>query len=461
MGSIILPNQWARQPQYVAQLATLFRPTSKPAILLGSQGFSTAYGTGFQLTQTNSGYTGSRFYGTTEGQALRLYADHGGNNDDRLSSIDQITSAKAGPFTTVFLFRPISYSTGDQRYLGDNGHRFSFVQSTGAATYVGYDGGNGYRRTGDFPSGTIKLGQWNCLVISTKPQTEISCAINGNSPTSYSGLASYVGDGSIGNSAYVTIASYEFTNYYHANAEIALFASLPGVYIDQSKTIELSTKPWQIFEPQKRRIWVPSAGGGGVNGTLSQTLDNVTSSATGTVLLQGTLSRSLDAATLLADGVLVSPVVGELDKTLGTLVSTATGTVLIQGTLSQTLDATTLASTGELTQPGSGTLSQTLGNATLSATSTLALKGTASVNLDALGLNATSAILVKGVLTQTLENTSLLASGGELSGVSGVLSQTLENLVLSAAGGGLWSEISPSTTLWAEVTPSSTTWTEI
>ncbi len=467
MPDLVLRPGWNSQPPDGIDLSQELSGTSGPGFMilpsrLNPKGIVSACNLGYEYTQTHSS-TQPRQTPSEYGTVLRLVADHGGGVDDRVRALNTQKTARVVPMTTIAVWKPITYSTGKTGFFVGAGHAGSCnSQSTGEFQF-GYEAGNGYYRYAVF---TAMMDRWNVAVISTRPVigSEISASVNGRAPTSYTGSTAYVGDGPLSSDSKVEFIDYEFTNYYHPNCEIAWLASLPGIYLSQAQCQQIALCPEDAFtfgfEPDDIYLW-GTAGGGGVNGTLSQTLDNVTSSATGTVLLQGTLSRSLDAATLLADGVLVSPVVGELDKTLGTLVSTATGTVLIQGTLSQTLDATTLASTGELTQPGSGTLSQTLGNATLSATSTLALKGTASVNLDALGLNATSAILVKGVLTQTLENTSLLASGGELSGVSGVLSQTLENLVLSAAGGGLWSEISPSTTLWAEVTPSSTTWTEI
>lgn len=448
MGSIILPNQWARQPQYPAPLnlngfcrdvGFVYLPNIGYVDLANKVTFSV-------ITELTSRAGNNQIGGyPTSGTG---YANTGPTNFSLGYTLFAVCSA-SGTATEAIM---------DDDLGGTRGFQFRFT-NTGAINFIPFTNSDSFASVQSSNYTAAELAAGVPVVARVDASGNIAVFGKGGKFTGSLGVAPRIPGNVLGNTG---IRFFRWKGGGNQLTKPLFMAGALNRVVSDVEAFAFLENPWkQVFAPQQRRIWVPSAGGGGVNGTLSQTLDNVTSSATGTVLLQGTLSRSLDAATLLADGVLVSPVVGELDKTLGTLVSTATGTVLIQGTLSQTLDATTLASTGELTQPGSGTLSQTLGNATLSATSTLALKGTASVNLDALGLNATSAILVKGVLTQTLENTSLLASGGELSGVSGVLSQTLENLVLSAAGGGLWSEISPSTTLWAEVTPSSTTWTEI
>lgn len=448
MGSIILPNQWARQPQYPAPLnlngfcrdvGFVYLPNIGYVDLANKVTFSV-------ITELTSRAGNNQIGGyPTSGTG---YANTGPTNFSLGYTLFAVCSASGTASEAIM----------DDDLGGTRGFQFRF-NNTGGINFIPFTNADGFASVNSNNYSAEELARGVPVIGRVDAAGNIAVFGKGGKFTGSLGAAPRIPGNVPGNTG---IRFFRWKGGGNQLTKPLFMAGALNRVVSDVEAFAFLENPWkQVFAPQQRRIWVPSAGGGGVNGTLSQTLDNVTSSATGTVLLQGTLSRSLDAATLLADGVLVSPVVGELDKTLGTLVSTATGTVLIQGTLSQTLDATTLASTGELTQPGSGTLSQTLGNATLSATSTLALKGTASVNLDALGLNATSAILVKGVLTQTLENTSLLASGGELSGVSGVLSQTLENLVLSAAGGGLWSEISPSTTLWAEVTPSSTTWTEI
>lgn len=99
-----------------------------------------------------------------------------------------------------------------------------------------------------------------------------------------------------------------------------------------------------------------------ISGTLSETLDNVTSTATGSVTqdVTGTLSETLDNITSTASGTL--NVLGTVSETLDNVASTASGLLTISGSLSETLDPITSTVTGTVGVAPSGTLSETLDN---------------------------------------------------------------------------------------------------
>ena len=86
-------------------------------------------------------------------------------------------------------------------------------------------------------------------------------------------------------------------------------------------------------------------------GTLAETLDAFTLSATGFIDIEGTLDETLGAFTLSATGTGYSSV-GVLDEALDAVTLAATGVVLkIIGVLEKTLDPFTLGATGGITHP--------------------------------------------------------------------------------------------------------------
>jgi hypothetical protein len=75
-----------------------------------------------------------------------------------------------------------------------------------------------------------------------------------------------------------------------------------------------------------------AAGSGAVTGSLSVTLDGVTSAGTGTVRVSGSLSATLGAVALSGTGAVSSGPNGSLAATLGNVTAAATGTVTGVGT---------------------------------------------------------------------------------------------------------------------------------
>jgi len=151
-------------------------------------------------------------------------------------------------------------------------------------------------------------------------------------------------------------------------------------------------------------------------GTLVKTLDTLSSSSTGKVLITG------------AD----SP-----EKTLGVLTLTGTTKLIIQGSLTGgaiLLGSLTGSSTGSVRTAGS--LVQSLGAVALSAASGVRLTGALNQGLGALGITGGSVLRIKASTTQTLG--SLVAnSSGDLEGsgpVTGTLAGTLGAITVTIGG---------------------------
>lgn len=177
-----------------------------------------------------------------------------------------------------------------------------------------------------------------------------------------------------------------------------------------------------------------AAGAGGlkVQGALNQTLGDATLSSTGTVRVAGTLSTTLADATLSAAATL--KLQASLTQTLQDAVAAGAAGLKVQGTLTQTLGDATLAATGTLIASGTGTLTQTLQDATLISTGTLRIAGTTAVTLqDALAAGA-AGLQIRGTLGATLADATLVSTATISQPGSGVVNVTLQDATLTATG---------------------------
>jgi len=144
---------------------------------------------------------------------------------------------------------------------------------------------------------------------------------------------------------------------------------------------------------------IPAAGGG-ITGTLSQTLANATLASTGAVLVSGTASPTLGTLTLAGTGgVLVQ---GTLAQTLGALTVAGTATHPVIGTLATTFGDVSLTGSGGILV--SGSLSSVLGDVTLSATGT--------VKSDATGLNVIFGVpgIIRTIPAGQVDRVAMVAS---------------------------------------------------
>lgn len=113
-----------------------------------------------------------------------------------------------------------------------------------------------------------------------------------------------------------------------------------------------------------------SGGAGGSTGTVSATLDSLTSSASGTTTIVGVLAVTLATLTSSVSG--TTTVLGSSSNTLDALTSSISGTVgggSVSGTVSATLSDLTSSISGTTTVVGSS--SSTISNLTSSASGTV------------------------------------------------------------------------------------------
>jgi hypothetical protein len=264
------------QPTAPVALTGLYAKARSPLVLLPSvYGMRNPYGAG------GSWYFSATYAGTVETRivegALRLYADFGGLNDDSLSSEFPVDtahefSATQGVLTTIIRFKPY-------RHSGDAGNYTQAVLTTSSAIdragcghtvsidssgnfQTGVSMGNAYERYGTCTPRIATHDQWHTAVISSRPGKDPSISVDGGSCPTLNGQEYYVGSqyGHTDPSSIIKIGhSASYPEYYHYNGLIALVAILPGVYIMQDEAQRLSVNPWQIFEPDTRKIFLPPA----------------------------------------------------------------------------------------------------------------------------------------------------------------------------------------------------------
>jgi hypothetical protein len=190
----------------------------------------------------------------------------------------------------------------------------------------------------------------------------------------------------------------------------------------------------------------------GANGALSQTLGAITISGAGTVSVSGILSATLEGlGRSAAGGVSVS---GTTNATLEGIGKSLAGAVGISGSAAKTLDGITIGAAGSVgTVVISGALSITLDGITRSAAGQVAVAGTLSKTLDDITRSAAGQVAVAGTLSKTLDGITRSAAGtveikaaaslslasvsGSILGtvaINGAGSKTLDSLITSIAG---------------------------
>lgn len=264
LRELLLP--WDAQPQEAGvALAPRFAAARRGFVFNAGPG---SLGDGsIGLSTINSAYTGPRFGPTPDGVGMRLYADNGGNDDDRPQSSFVLPTAKSANLTTVLVFAAINntYMQG----WGPTGHYLRITDPSAYKVQCGYYGDNGFNYIFEDARSDVFDGRAHTLVISTHiTAKQISVSWDGNPCTYLSGSLSYIGDGAIPATGQPYLGDRVWTNYYNPNGHLLLWAYLPDVFLAQGEAHELARNPWSLFEP--RRIHVPvSAGGGNVTVNLS------------------------------------------------------------------------------------------------------------------------------------------------------------------------------------------------
>lgn len=194
--------------------------------------------------------------------------------------------------------------------------------------------------------------------------------------------------------------------------------------------------PYQVLKPKMPTVYFRI---GARVGTIDQTLENITSTASGLVSAIGTLSETLDNIVSTASGQVGLDVTGTVSETLDNITLTASGTVGsgVSGTVAETLDNITSTASGIVDLLGS--LSETLDDITSTATGTVGaapdVTGTLSETLADITAVATGlvGIQVSGSLVEFLDPITLTASG-LVGNVIGTADVTLENITSTAIG---------------------------
>jgi len=109
--------------------------------------------------------------------------------------------------------------------------------------------------------------------------------------------------------------------------------------------------------------WRPATGGGGVTGTIAQTLPKPTQAASGVEIITGTAAQTLPKLTQAASGTAIQDATGEIAQTLPGLEQAAEGTVTaegVAGSIAQTLPRIIQAAAGTALVAVTGTIDQIL-----------------------------------------------------------------------------------------------------
>lgn len=169
-----------------------------------------------------------------------------------------------------------------------------------------------------------------------------------------------------------------------------------------------------------------------ITGDLTQTIADVTSSATGTVAVAGSSAVTVDAVTSSAAGAVANT--GALGATVDPVTVNAAGAVAVIGDVTQPIGDVTISAAGTVADAGaiSGSLSVTIDPVTAVATGTAQVLGAAEVQVDAVTGGAAGAVLTHGDTTQTIAAVGSSATGAVA--LTGAASATIDAVTLSASG---------------------------
>lgn len=150
---------------------------------------------------------------------------------------------------------------------------------------------------------------------------------------------------------------------------------------------------------------------------------------------------------------------GSLSVTLEALTSSSAATLALAASASPTFEALTSSAAGVL--PLVASASPTLEALSLSSASALAIAGLAAATLSDVTLSSASSLPIQGASSVTLDGIALSASGS-LSGsspITGSLAVTLGALSLSASGAiSGWGGSDPEGVVWSAINPTACSW---
>ena len=169
-------------------------------------------------------------------------------------------------------------------------------------------------------------------------------------------------------------------------------------------------------------------------GTMANTLEDATSTASATVTAFGGIDSTLEDATMTGVGDVENEIEGTIDVTLEDATGVAAGVVTAVGTVDNTLEDAVSTASAELTVVG--TSANTLGDATSASTGTVTVTGVVVGVLEDSVSTGTGVIgdVVAGFIDSTLEDATMDGMGEVDQSATGTIDVTLGDATSEAAG---------------------------
>ena len=155
-------------------------------------------------------------------------------------------------------------------------------------------------------------------------------------------------------------------------------------YLPFAERDEIRARPWQLYRPIQRRIWVPVAGGGGTSQTVAFTLEDVSASVSQNLSHEQSLTGTLDDVTVSISQTAQHD--QALSATLDDIAFAASQTVgnATNQALAITLDGVTVAASQTLSH--SQSLDAALDGVTFAASQTLSHSQALAATLDGISV---------------------------------------------------------------------------
>jgi hypothetical protein len=405
------PNSWAWTPGGLVSGAGLAQPTTVGAV---------------------------NNYAITDGTARQVESLAAG------IFIPPVARAQAGKIAFVFQFQLTSLDTASPNVIGfgNNGSVGSYVEQFTLNQDVGGGATAGKFRLSlrDAGGGRLDIGPTNVVFAIGGVYTVVVVATSGSTgrvwvngveiPVSY-GSTGYVSSSAletkmfaIGNFNYGGSTTGYGDSNYGRDTGLAKFSLVARLEADALAASSLSGRPWQIFAPQSRQIWVgASAGGGGAVLASSNAASTASSAALSTSIPLASSASAITASTanLTAGGVsavLVSSASATTSNTaaLTTAIQVASSAAAATGSSSALTTAIRMQSTSSAQTGGAASLTAGQGMASASASTTASSAAlSTSIALAAIASAQTSSAATLTALGQGLNASNTATTGSSAS----------------------------------------------
>lgn len=459
MGSIILPNQWARQPQYPAPLnlngfcrdvGFVYLPNIGYVDLANKVTFSV-------ITELTSRAGNNQIGGyPTSGTG---YANTGPTNFSLGYTLFAVCSA-SGTATEAIM---------DDDLGGTRGFQFRFT-NTGAINFIPFTNSDSFASVQSSNYTAAELAAGVPVVARVDASGNIAVFGKGGKFTGSLGVAPRIPGNVPGNTG---IRFFRWKGGGNQLTKPLFMAGALNRVVSDVEAFAFLENPWkQVFAPQQRRIWVPSASVGG--GSTDLNAESGSYSTTGS-------NATLAAARSINAGSGSYSITG-----VNAALTSAKNIVAASGSYSITgADAElSYASSGSLNAE-SGAYAITGNDVTFKrtyvtnlASGSYAVTGNNATLQKGYGLNAGSGVYsVTGAANAFIYNQVLNASPGSylITGLDAVLvysgstgyelsadpsDYSITGFDVTFTFGGLWTDVPAATGVWTDVTPSSDVWTD-